>query len=133
LNSENDNYCTFSEVISEKNHKNIFLKIDVESSEYRFLDEILENEDRIVGMVIELHDCDIHLKKIKRFINKFDLSLVHIHANNYAPIRSDDCLPLVLELTFSKYAKSSNSSMLPHKLDMPNNKNVSEIKLFVVD
>ena len=133
LNSESHTYCKFTEVLNEKNHKNIFLKIDVEGSEYRFLDEILENQDRITGMVIELHDCDIHLKKIKWFINNFGLSLVHIHANNYAPIRSDDSLPLVLELTFSKYAKFSNSSILPHKLDMPNNKNVTEIKLFVMD
>ena len=133
MNSESDIHCTFLEVLYKKNHKNIFLKIDVESSEYRFLDDILKYQDRIAGMVIELHDCDIHLKKIKRFINKFKLSLVHIHANNYAPIRSDDCLPLVLELTFSKYAKLSNSCKLPHKLDMPNNKNVSEIKLLVSD
>lgn len=133
LNSESDTYCTFLEVLNETKHKNIFLKIDVEGSEYRFLDEILENEDRITGMVIELHDCDIHLKKIKRFINKFGLQIVHIHANNYAPIRSDDCLPLVLELTFSKYAKLSNSCNLPHKLDMPNNKNVSEVKLLLIN
>ncbi len=133
LNSKCDTYCTFFEVLNETNHKNIFLKIDVEGSEYRFLDEILENEDRITGMVIEVHDCDIHLKKIKRFINKFGLSLVHIHANNYSPIRSDDCLPLVLELTFSKHAKLSNSCTLPHKLDMPNNKNVSEFELLIIN
>lgn len=133
LNSESDSYCTFLEVLNEKNHKNIFLKIDVEGSEYRFLDDILENEDKITGMVIELHDCDIHLKKIKRFINNFGLNLVHIHANNYAPIRSDDCLPLVIELTFSKYAKFFNSFTLPHKLDMPNNKNVKEFELLVMD
>ena len=133
LNSESDSYCTFLEVLNKTNHKNIFLKIDIEGDEYRFLDEIVENENRITGMVIEFHNCDIHLKKIKQFLNKFSLNLVHIHANNYAQIRLDDRLPLVLELTFSRYAKLSNTYKLPHKLDMPNNKNVSELELSVID
>lgn len=133
LNSDRDEYCTFLEALSKTSSKNIFLKIDVEGSEYRFLDDILENEDKITGMVIELHDCDIHLKKIQKFINNFKLNLVHVHANNYAPIRTDDCLPLVIELTFSKHAKFLSSYTLPHKLDMPNNKNVKEFELLVID
>ena len=133
LNCANKSYCTFLEVLNETNHKNIFLKIDVEGSEYRFLDDIVANEERITGLAIELHDCDIHLKKIEKFINNFGLKLVHIHANNCGPIRLDDSLPLTLELTFSKHAKTSNSRNLPHKLDMPNNKKISEIGLFIDD
>ena len=47
-----------------------------------------------------MHDVDIHLTEIKKFINQLSLDLVHVHANNYAPIRADDDLPIVLELTF---------------------------------
>ena len=131
LNSNNEHHCTFENVINETDSKNIFLKIDIEGSEYRFLNDIIANEDRISGMVIELHDCDIHLKKIKKFINQFRLNLVHVHANNFSPIRLDDGLPLVLELTFSKHAEFLDNYSLPHKLDMPNNSNFLDYKLIV--
>ena len=133
LNSTSNLHCTFLEALKETKSKNLFLKIDIEGSEFRILDDILAHEDRITGMVIELHDCDIHLKKIEMFIKKFGLNLVHIHANNYAPVRLDDGLPLVLELTFSKHAKISNSLELPHKLDMPNDKISEELELLILD
>lgn len=131
LNTESSTYCTFLNVLNATESKNIFLKIDIEGSEYRFLNDIISNEERITGMVIELHDVDIHLKEIEEFLNQFSLNLVHAHANNFAPIREDDDLPLVLELTFSKYSDVSNDFKLPHKLDMPNNKNYEDYKLIV--
>lgn len=131
LNSESSNHCTFLDVINGKNNKNIFLKVDIEGSEYRFLDDIVENVDKITGMVIEFHNCDIHIKEIKRFLSNFSLNLVHIHANNMALIRLEDSLPLVLELTFSRHAKVKESFGLPHKLDMPNTKIVEEYELVV--
>ena len=45
-------YCTFLEVLNEANNKNFFLKIDIEGYEYRFLDDIVANEEKITGMVI---------------------------------------------------------------------------------
>lgn len=131
LNSIDNIHCTFADVLNETNNENIFLKIDVEGSEYRFLQDIIANEERITGMVIELHDVDIHLDKIEEFFNKFSLNLVHVHANNYAPISAYGDLPLVLELTFSKYSNNSTECKLPHNLDMPNNKNCSEYEILV--
>ena len=64
-----------------------------------YWDEIIAIEERLTGLVIELHDVDIHLNKIEKFIDKFSLNLVHVHANNFAPIRAYDHLPIVLELT----------------------------------
>ena len=119
------------DVLNQVESKYIFLKIDIEGSEYRFLHDILANEERITGIVLELHDVDIHLKEIENFINRFSLNLVHVHANNFAPIRADDDLPLVLELTFSKYSNNSTDYKLPHNLDMPNNKYFSEYEISV--
>lgn len=131
LSTKDSQYCTFMDVLNQTESKNIFLKIDIEGSEYRFLDDIVENDERITGMVIEMHDVDIHLREIKKFINQLSLRLVHVHANNYAPIRADDDLPIVLELTFSKYSNVSTEYKLPHKLDMPNNKNCSDYEILI--
>lgn len=131
LNTIDNIHCTFEDVLNETNSQNIFLKIDIEGSEYRFLHDIISNEERITGMVIELHDVDIHLDKIKEFLNKFSLNLVHVHANNFSPIVADNDLPLTLELTFSKYSNTYTDYKLPHKLDMPNNKNYSDYEISV--
>ena len=131
LNSIDHIHCTFADVMNETNSQNIFLKIDIEGSEYRFLPNIIANEERITGMVIELHDVDIHLDKIKEFLNKFSLNLVHVHANNFSPIVADNDLPLTLELTFSKHSNTFTVYKSPHKLDMPNNPNYSDYEISV--
>jgi len=133
LDSDNDHHCSFTSVLDEIVHDDIFLKIDIEGSEYRFLDNIIANEKRISGMVIEFHDCDIHLNSIQKFIKKTNLKLIHVHANNYAPIRATDRLPLVLELSFSTYCEQFEVPSLPHQLDMPNGKRLSEIHLVIDD
>jgi hypothetical protein len=107
------------------------MKIDIEGSEYRLLDTLILNQNRISGLVIEFHDCDLHLNTIKNFIQNFGLKLAHIHANNFFPIRLDDELPLILELTFSKYCEVQKVESLPHILDMPNNKIKPEISLSI--
>ena len=107
------------------------MKIDIEGSEYRLLDTLILNQNRITGLVIEFHDCDLHLDVINKFIKSFDIKLAHIHANNFAPIRSNDMLPLSLELTFSKNCEFQKEGFLPHALDMPNDKNISEINLSI--
>jgi hypothetical protein len=107
------------------------MKIDIEGSEYRLLDTLLEQSDRLTGVAIEFHDCDLNLAKIEEFIRSFDLKLVHVHANNFSPIRLDDKLPLTLELSFSKYADSFTELILPHPFDMPNNPFRSEITLSI--
>lgn len=107
----------------------IFLKIDIEGSEYRILSDILKLQNNFSGIVIEFHDIDIHQKTIEKFISEIDLDLVHIHSNNFAGIdKKGD--PLVIELTFSKHSKKINNNIeLPNKLDTPNNINKKEINL----
>ena len=122
-------FCDFENIILNSAANKIFLKIDIEGSEYRILETILKNQNRINGLIIEFHDCDIHLDTIINFIKDFNLQIVHIHANNYAPIRLKDGLPLALELTFSSSQVLINSLSLPHKLDMPNCKNYPEIMI----
>ena len=120
-----------SSIFNEINYKNLFLKVDIEGSEYRILDTLVDNKNRISGLVIEFHDCDLHLEAIKNFLKNFQIKLIHIHANNYQPINKKSGLPLVLELTFSKNCETIKPKILPNELDMPNNKEEPEINLII--
>ena len=83
INNNKEGFYTLSSVLEDLEFKAIFLKIDIEGSEYRILDSIISNHQKLSGLVIEFHDCDINLSKIEWFIKNFNLKLVHIHANNH--------------------------------------------------
>ena len=110
--------------------KTFFMKVDIEGGEYRVLEEIIKNQEKMTGLAIEFHDCDLMSEKIKIFINKLNLDLVHIHINNYGLIKKNG-FPTVMELTFSpkKYnlRRNDNENDFPLKnLDQPNNKNQTD-------
>ena len=65
------------------------------------LEELIEVQDKICGLVIEFHDIDLHIEKINNFINSFKLTLTHIHPNNYGATDPSGN-PTVIELTFEK-------------------------------
>ena len=97
----------------------IFFKIDIEGSEYRILDELLAHSSEIEGLVIEFHDVDLHTQRIEEFIQKFSLTLVHVHSNNCAMIAKNGT-PTAIECTFtSQSVGSSRDIKSPHELDMP--------------
>ena len=119
--------------IIKKIEKNFFLKIDIEGSEYRILDEIIENSNKINGLVIEFHDFDLHYNLIQKFINNFELDLIHIHVNNYGTINKEG-LPSVIELSFASSnfleKNDKNDKSYPQtSLDMPNNKDLVDHKI----
>ena len=121
------------DVIFKNKKKNIFLKIDIEGSEYRVLKDIISNQKKIIGLVIEFHDCDLHKNKIINFINSLDLTLVHIHGNNLSS-KDFSGNPTVIELSFGRFpVKKKKPISLPNKLDMPNNKDLSDVRLIFED
>ena len=105
-----------------------FLKIDIEGSEYRIMDELLAAGNITTGLAIEIHDCDLHITRIVDFVNAYPLALVHIHANNFSPI-SEEGIPLSLELTFSSSCNSTEKAELPNPLDLPNKATVADYEL----
>ena len=98
--------------------------------EYRILDELIEHGGRFSALAIEFHDIDIHLAALERFISRFPLKLVHVHANNHALINGSRT-PLVIECTFSASQPTGEpgTATLPHPLDMPNKRNRAEIAI----
>ena len=122
-------HISMEKVFEDWATEKLFLKMDIEGSEYRCLETIIQNQEKICGLAIEFHDVDLHLDKINYFIKRLNLTLIHVHANNSSPVTSSG-IPLVLELTFSRNCASSpRETCLPHKLDAPNDPRKPEILL----
>lgn len=122
-----DGFITMDEVIKRHPDGLIFLKIDIEGSEYRILDSILRNQERLSGLVIEFHDLDIHIERVVDFVRRLSLKIVSVHANNFAGVSAPGGLPLVVEITFS------SSEVLKGKpktrLHQPNDSSQPDIKI----
>ncbi|MCF7826548.1 MAG: hypothetical protein K9M55_09465 [Candidatus Marinimicrobia bacterium] len=127
--SYENSHVSMGEVLEELNFSNIYVKMDIEGSEYRCLNPLIEHQNRICGAVIEFHNVDLHMERIKKFIAAFDLPIAHIHANNYQP-NTEDGVPLVIEITFSRFGSfESNLASLPHELDGTNKPSAEEIQI----
>ena len=130
------NKVNFSELINRIKLYPVFLKIDIEGSEYRILDDILKYQDKIAGLVIEFHNVDLHKDIISDFIKKFDLSLCHIHGQNpsgtdYLDKNND---PIQVEMTFSNTKNIlSTNPKIPHLLDQPADFRFQDVELNFVD
>ena len=79
----------------------VFVKMDIEGSEYRVLDDLLRHSRNIVSMAIEFHDVDIASDRFNSLIGKIkrDFYIVHIHGNNMGGTTPSD-FPIAPEITF---------------------------------
>ena len=131
-----NNLIKLDEVFVRMNISPVFLKIDIEGSEYRILDDIIRLQNNICGLVVEFHDVDLNRNKILDFINKLSLNLVHIHGQNpggksYLDINGD---PTQIELSFSNSTNFINKTVeIPHHLDQPSDPRFDEVKLIFKD
>ena len=131
------NECvSINEIVSCHINENdkIFLKIDIEGSEYGILDQIVSIKDKIQGLIIEFHDVSKNLHIIKKFLEKIKdyLNVVHIHPNNYS-VKEVNQFPEALELSISsinlKNSDLDNFREYPIRgLDFPNSKRSLDIK-----
>lgn len=113
--------------ISEKFNR-IFVKCDIEGSEYRILPDFIHHADIIEGLVIEFHGVDVFYDRIISFASIFPLDITHVHVNNY-PGLSPSGVPYAVELTFTRSRTGSKPVVLPNLLDQANNLNREEIGL----
>ncbi len=121
---------TLEEVIIDcELDKDVFIKIDIEGDEYRVLDDLVKHADKIIGLVIEFHNSDIHHSQIEKFIKNFKLKIVHIHANNAGPLNKYGD-PTILEVSFAKEPRKIGPFKTVRKnLDQPNIKNKKDIEI----
>lgn len=107
-------------------HQNIFLKMDIEGSEWDWLASISDDHiNNIAQLVIEYHwilknDSEKRFAMLSRIASTH--YLVHLHVNNYAPVLSmynDIELPDVFECTYVAKRLLSNFSMKPSSRPIP--------------
>ena len=124
------------EILQRIQHDEIFLKMDIEGSEYQLIGDVCQNSQRIIGLAIEFHE--VGGANHERFVRAIsDLQeryhIVHVHGNNYS--RVTQCsLPDVLEITFIRKdllaptVKKKNLYELG--LDHPNNPKKEDYQMY---
>jgi hypothetical protein len=90
------NEISIKEILKKK--KNIILKIDIEGDEYKILNTINREQDKINLLIIEFHNISKNISKIKKFLSNSRFKIIHIHANNYGGIDRFNN-PNVIEVT----------------------------------
>ncbi|TDW96638.1 hypothetical protein [Dinghuibacter silviterrae] len=92
--------------------QSVFLKIDIELSEFRIMDDVLRHGRLLSGMAIEFHDLDILWDSFARIMREAgrEFVLTHVHGNNYTGLIPGTGIPKALEVTFV------HKSLLPANL-----------------
>ncbi|MDR1683087.1 MAG: hypothetical protein LBS25_06845 [Candidatus Symbiothrix sp.] len=93
----------------------VFIKMDVESWEYRTLPQLTPFFNKVNGLVVEFHDIDIAERKFQEIIDRLscEFYIAHVHANNYDDFIHNTNFPKVLEITFI------NKSLVPGQIPPP--------------
>jgi hypothetical protein len=114
----------------------VFLKMDIEGGEYELIPEIVRRESAqrgyFSGLCFEIHDIGSRETEFFRLINQLtqEFSIVHIHANNCAPLIRD--FPDVIEITLVPHSDVTGGNVwqFPRAgLDAPNNPNNADFAL----
>jgi hypothetical protein len=113
--------------------RRVFVKIDIEGSEYRILDDVIRHSQNIVSIAIEFHDVDILSERFNSLVEKIkrDFYIVHIHGNNMGGTTPFG-FPSAAEITFLNkrfFSSPPPPSQLKYplpQLDQPNNPRLPE-------
>jgi hypothetical protein len=124
------------DLISTHAVDSFFCKLDIEGYEYELIDELVELEDRIDGLVIEFHDTFSRRATFLASLNllRINYAVLHTHVNNYGGLAPDG-EPVVFEVTFlnRRLITDSISAVPPKKSlvihDQPNDPKSAEIEL----
>jgi len=118
------NETSLEQAIKRTGSSKIFLKMDIEGSEFRVLGQILDSLDKIVGLAIEFHDLDLFRDEFEAFMTKLqkEFHINSLNINNFAQFPNTE-FPRVLEVCFSRFSacNSQNDSRAKITTCSPNN------------
>jgi hypothetical protein len=108
--------------------RDVFLKMDIEGSEYEVVPDIVRNQERIRCLVAEFHFLDERTEQFNQAIQLLerDFSIVHVHGNNIAPYDQTNDFPVTIEISWvNKHVlegelPASTLSYPREGLDIPN-------------
>jgi hypothetical protein len=91
----------------------VFLKMDIEGSEYEIVPDIITNHSRIRCLAAEFHRVHKRTEEFNQAIRLLakHFTIVHIHGNNIGPYSETIDFPVSLEITWV------NRDILKHDLD----------------
>ena len=134
---KSDSTETLNNIFQNLENNNL-LKVDIEGSEYKILDQIINNFNKMSVLIIEFHNLSDkkNKEKFEFFFEKISDSfyLSHLHMNNANGIALDN-FPDTIELTFEKkyilnnIPKRKIESFPLNNLDFPNSKNTNDYNL----
>jgi len=124
---------TVKKIFDKFNYQKVFLKCDIEGSEYYIIDDIIEYNNRIDVITFEFHWVDKNLElfseSIKKLLKYF--SIVHIHGNNNNSLVKDINIPEVPEITLvnNKFVNEKKyvTKFPRQNLDNPNNFTIEDL------
>jgi hypothetical protein len=120
------NSADLKKAISRFGREKLFIKCDIEGSEYEIIEDLLEFQSRIVCLTIEFHHLGTRREEFISAIIKLQsfLTIVHVHGNNWGSLTSDG-FPDVIELTMIRSDIFLRHQAPPSKstsmFDAPNN------------
>lgn len=141
-NYRSDEWILFEDIVKGMprplRDNSVFLKMDIELSEFRILDDVLRFARYINGIAIEFHSLDIMWERFVGHINRLKehYFITHIHGNNFAGCIPNTHTPSTLEMTFIHKSNFSDSAVEYNRtdypledLDYPNNPRQPDLRL----
>ena len=116
----------------------VFLKMDIEQSEFRVFPELLRFAKCLNGLVIEFHDLDMLWLNFVEVMNlmKPIFEITHMHGNNFGDLIPNSQTPKLLEVTFLKRSLIGEDESTTRKdvypisgLDQPNDRSREDYSL----
>jgi len=117
----------------------IYVKMDIEESEYDILEDLLEHSAKINGMAIEFHDLRHFWSDFTFLIEKIreQYEIIHIHGNNCCGYIPGTEVPNFIEMSVMKRSLMTreeldaiNNNTYPlATLDLPNLPNKPDMKI----
>jgi hypothetical protein len=117
----------------------IYIKMDIESSEYDILGDIIKHHSKINGLVIEFHNTKQLWQQFNDVVGELQnyFEIIHVHGNNYGGYIPDTQIPNLIEISFmnktlmdEEELNSINNKQYPlDTVDVPNMRNRPDLKL----